>query len=307
MGAPASRLSVCDFLRRVYVPARLTLRDKTVDQYDRACRSLERFHGRAILVLELSETLVLGWLQQRLREVSQRTVKRERDDLLTIWRYAVRKGFCANHPLDIPTIHVPRKLPVAWSVTEFERLLAVTQRLQGAIRGTGIAKADWWFSLMLFLYDSGARIGAALALKPSQLNLEQGYALLAAETAKTDTEQAVRLSEQTVAAIRRHYNLERRHVWPWPYNRATKWHTLTRLLCRAGLPSDRYHKFHCLRKTCYTFTCKHASREAAGRQLGHRTDLSAVYADPRHLAVPQAADVLPRPKLGDSDTQLRLF
>lgn len=83
-------------------------------------------------------------------------------------------------------------------------------------------------------------------------------------------------------------------VFPWPYTDTYLWRKYEALLNRAGLPSDRAHKFHCVRKSVASYF------EAAGGNatelLGHSSRrITRRYLDPRVVSPPQASDVLFRP------------
>lgn len=281
------------FLLGVYAPHRLSVSGKTIDQYGYAVRSLEKYASRPLAIGDLSDDLILSWLRSRLADVSPKTVKRERGDVLTIWRWAAAHGYCDTPPGDIPTIRVPHKLPVAWTVDEFERVVSTCRGLTGEMRGTGINRSAWWSSLMIFLYWSGARITAALEVRSLDVNMERRLVILRAETAKTGVEQALHLHDQAVAAIAGHYDPARELVWPYPYNSRRRWIHLKAILRDAHLPCDRYRMFHCIRRTTYTMAVKFGSRAIAQRQLGHRTDMSRYYEDPTQIDQQQAADVLP--------------
>lgn len=56
---------------------------------------------------------------------------------------------------------------------------------------------------------------------------------------------------------------------------------------------DRRSKFHRWRKTTYTMCAKAGGIAVAGKQLGHKTDMSAYYLDPSMLDDVQAADLMP--------------
>ena len=278
----------------------------TIDQYDRTIRHFQRFAGRALAPSDFSTALLLRYLQRRLNQVSAKTVKRERGDLLALWRMAARLGKCSPPNDEIPPIKVPRRLPVTWRPEQVAAILAESRRLHGEIRGTGIRRADWYTSLILFLYDTGARFGAALAVRPDQLDPVGRCAVLAGDRAKTGVEQVVAFSQDTADVIQRHWpqSVLAKRIWPQPYRREQPYRQLSQILRKAGLPADRYHKFTCFRRTCYTLATRYGSQEIARRQLGHRTDMSAHYLDPRQLDTPQAVLFLPRPVAND---QLQLF
>ncbi len=287
---------VHDFVAEVYVPHRLMLAASTIEQYTIAARSLERFYLEPVHVADLTDELVLPWLSKRLGQVSPRTVKRERGDVLTIWKWAHRKGHCSSPPVDIPTIPVPRKLPIYWTVNELERLLVACRAMRGEMRGLPIAKSSWWSSMVLFLYDTGARLSAAMNVATHELDLAARSVLLNAVFSKTRIEQQINLSDQTIAAVAAHYSADRPLVWPYPYNRRQVWPQLKSILKTADLPRDRYRMFHCFRRTTATLTAANSSIEVAQQQLGHASlSMTRLYVNPAALGQTQAVDVLPRP------------
>ncbi len=286
------------WVRSVYAPHRLGIAPTTVDAYCWACLALERHAGRPLTPSDFSEDLILGFLNARLKERSAKTVHRERATILTLWAFAHDQGE-ASAPPKIPRIKVSQEMPTAWKLEELGDLLGAVQRLRlGEVNGTGIPRRLWWRSLLLFLYDSGARIGAALALARTDVSLPQGWAALSPDTAKTGVAQLVSLSDQTVAAIRATHPEDRELIWPWPHHRRTLWAQYQRIRRWAGLPTDRTHAFHCLRRT-------HASQlaavdlEMARRSMGHTSAAMTLsrYVDPRVVEAARPVDVLPRPKL----------
>ena len=299
-------MTLSDFLT-VYAPRRLGISQATVKQYSYACSSLERFYGRPVAVAELTDDFVLPWLQQRLREVSPKSVYRERGSILTLWRWAAKHGHNSTPPVDIPMIRVPRQPVVTWELAEVERVVVACRQQRGEMRGTGISKAAWWSSLILFLHWVAPRIRAALAVTPADLNMERRSVLLRADAAKTGEMQQLAVADQALDAIAGHYCPHRKYVWPYPYHTRQIWVQLKRILKTAGLPNSRYHMFHCFRRTNYTQVVKFGSRDMAQRQLGHRSDMSRHYEDRTKLSERQAAHVLPELRLPSTDPQLRLF
>lgn len=277
---------------RFYVLHHVDLAELTGNMYGYSVNSFQRFAGSDVRLRKLTDELLLSFIQRRLKEVGPKTVKRERGDVLMLWKAAARQKLC-KPPGDIPSIRLPRTLPTAWYPEEARRLVDATRGLSGEMRGTGISRADWWTSLFYFLFDSLARISAALAVTPLQVNLDHRYAVLSWQTSKTKVEQAVRLHERTVEAIRVIHDTGRDLIWPYPYNRRRIWLDLKRILRKAGLPSDRYHMFHATRRTTATVAAARDGMAAAERLLGHNgRSCLKYYIDPRQLPTLQAPDVL---------------
>jgi integrase len=266
---------------------------KSLAQYGYAVKSLERHYGYALRACDFSDDLLLPWLSARLACRAAKTVKRERGDLLTLWRFAYKRGLASVPPEDVPTVKVPRHNPNAWTPVEYAKLIAACHSLVGEMRGTGISKAIWWESLVTFLFHVGCRIGAALAVKSADVNLDRRIVCLRADAAKTGLEQVLVLHPQAVAAVARVWASDREYVWPYPYTPRRIWEHYKRLLAAAGLPTDRTSMFQRTRRTTYTLCVKFGSKEIASRQLGHKTDMSRFYLDESQLHPTQAADLLP--------------
>ncbi len=289
-------MNLFTYVETVYVPGRLNLSEGTIEQYLHMARSFQRFFPEPVPVESLSDDLVLSWLQARLKQVAPRTVKRERGDLLTIWRWAHRKGHCPTTPIDIPTIKCVRRLPAYWNVDELARLIVACRSLRGTMRDLTIKRSAWWSSLMLFLYDTGCRLSAALAVTPGELDLAGRCVVLNGDVAKTGVEQSIKLSDQTIAAVAGHYQSDRERVWPYPYVKRQLWYQFKKIIEAADLPSDRYRMFHCMRRTTATLTAAHSSIDVARRQLGHTSEaMTQRYVNESALPIIQAVDVLPRP------------
>ena len=270
---------------------RLGIAPATVAAYGCTVACLDRWTGRAVTVDALTEPLLREFLAYRLRLKAPKTAKRDRATILLLWRLAYAHKLVKRRPPKIESIRVPRRLPVGFSLSEFERLLAAARAMQGDVRGTGIPRRYYWPSLLLFLYDSGSRIGEAMTLTPAAVSLAERFAVL--RCSKTGVERLVNLSDQTTAAIAAHYDPRRALVWPLPCHRCRLHRTLDALLSRAGLPHDRWHKFHCLRRTSGSLVQANGGNGSA--HLGNSPEVFA-----RYYAVPTILNTsqlnrLPRP------------
>ena len=283
-----------EFFRTIYRPYHPQLSDGAAELYLMAIRSLSQYVGRPATIDDLSEEVLIAWINWRLSHAAPKTVRRQRGELLALWRFAYRRRVCSCPCGDIPVVVVRRPVPVAWSPEEVRALVAAAATLPGHIRGTQIAQGDWWVSLLLFLYATGARISAALAVAPSHLDTARGFVQLRPETAKTGMGQVLRLPQYVVDAVSRIYDPRASRVWVCPYHRHWLFGTLGRICRLAGLPADRGHKFHCLRRTHATMVAAFGSLDLAQRDLGHTSPaMTWRYIDPRFLGGPTAADVLP--------------
>lgn len=277
-----------------YIPRRLNLKPISADQLRYSVRSFGKFLGHEACLHDLTELNVLRWLKVRQGTCSMATVKRERGDILCLWTFAHKRGLYPLPPADIEPIKLQRKVPRAFSVSDLECILAVTRRLRGEMRGTGIQRHAWYSSLVLFLYDTGARITASLGVRPHEINLDSRYVLMEAAHSKTGIEQVVNLSDQTVASIAGMYDAHRDHVWPYPWHKRRLWLDLHEICDAAGVRLLKGEGFHVLRRTHATQAVKAHGWQRAQADLGHTAEqMTRRYVDPRLLG-PRGLN-LPRP------------
>lgn len=309
-------------LQKTYVAFRPDLKPGSADQLLYSVNSFDRFLERQSTIADLTDETLIRFMSWRLGNGSQKTVRRERGNLCTLWRFAARKKLSPSPPAEgIPTVKVTRRNAIAWTLAEVTKILAACDQLEGRIRSesdrrrsrfvrddyTGPLQSQWWASLVLFAFDTGTRVGAMLQIAPSDIDLERGLVTLRGEVAKTGLEQVLRLSSQTVTAIRAIYDPQAKVVWSWNSARRDLYLKLSQILKRAGLPHDRYRKFHCLRRTTATLTAAAGRRDLAQTTLGHTTPtMTDGYIDKRALPIESAANVLPRPAWGDNAPQTSL-
>jgi integrase len=250
----------------------------------------------------LNVELVLRWLKSL--DSAPTTVNSHRGTILTLWRRAAAtrdkttgKRLAPRAPtiLDLPKRRIPKNNPVSWTPEELQRLLEACEQLTGYLQHwPSIKRSEYWFSLVLFLYESGARIGAAAAVRPADVDLDYALVSLRSADAKTLLEQPIRISSHCVKAIQAILDPERPTVWPTGAYRHDLYKTLKSLLKQAKLPTDRKSKFHRIRRTTATQAALHGSMELAQRQLGHTSvSMTLKYIDARIIRPAQAIDVLP--------------
>lgn len=291
------------YLLDLYIRHKLPLcAASTRYKYSLSLRYYAEFLRREPLLTDLEDSQVTeccGWLL-RTRKLSPASVSKFRDCICAAWRFGARKrieGITAEP--DVPEIVEPKRIPVAWTRDELARLWGYISRMPGDV--AGIPASDWFCSLHAVLWDTGERIGAILATEWQQVDLHDGWIVVRAETRKGClADKLSRLHPATVELLERIRLPQRKLVWPWPWNRFSLWRQYGQILDRAGLPSGRERKFHCLRKSCASHIT--ALGGNAQEALGHsdaRTTRDH-YIDPRIAGQQFPADILPRLGHGDS-------
>jgi len=268
----------------------------TRKKYRRVVEQLGRFLGRVPVVGDLQvETVLdfLAWLQEGGR--SPHTVNEGRAKLVALWNYAARQGMTTVWP-DVQKLPTPQRLPVAWQATEFRRLLEATDSMPGTVGG--IPAPQWWRALLLLGWATGERRTALLAFRWADYNPETGTLLCRAEARKgNDRDRLYQLPgwcRGCIDALPRPGEV----MLPWPQSFHTYFNCYSRLLKSAGLPADRWHKTHALRRS-------HASHLAAAgvdasKALGHSSPLVTYehYISPQIVGAISHADKLPDPTAG---------
>lgn len=280
-------------LVRLYARHHPSLSDQARKLYGYAVTSMERTLGRKLRCSDLSEELILDWMAARIKKVAAKTIKRERSDLLTLWRFARKRGLCSEGPVDIPVVKMPKRQPNSWTVEEYAKIYQACGYLYGYVKGTKIRRSTWWRTLIVFLFYSGCRISAALAVERSDVFLSRRLVRLRAEASKTNYEQYIRLHPEALRAVETQMNHGQNRLWPYPYSHRKIFTVYKTILQNAGLPDDRACMFQRTRRTCYTLCVRFGSLDVASRQLGHQTDMSRFYLDESQLSPRQAADILP--------------
>ena len=222
------------------------------------------------------------------------TLKTRRGGILSIWRYAHRKRMIEILPRDIDPVKVPKIEPEAWSVAEIGRLLDAAAVETGHIEG--LFAADFWTALIHFLFDTGLRIQAALAVKSADLDLEGRWVKARFDTQKQNADQSLPLSRPCVILLAAISPASRELVFPWRQSINSLTTRLKHLLRRAGLPWGRRDLFHRIRRTNGTYVCDASDEYAAMRQLGHSSiQMTRRYIDRRKLSAPRVVDAMQQP------------
>jgi site-specific recombinase XerD len=291
---PASTPTLREYYENVYV--RLKLRgaaDATKKHYDYCLRNFDTHLNRPALISDLTDEEVsaaMGYFTSK--GLGPRSANKFRDCILALWRFLARKRIVDQFP-DVDELVEPKRIPVAWTPEELAKLWLACDSSLGMI---GDVPANlWWHALHCVVWDSAERITAAVNILATDVDLKSGRLLVRAELRKGKrADKNTRLHPDTVALLRKIIAPDRERVFPWPHTASYLWNSYTRLLKLAGLPHDRYHKFHCLRKSVASYF-KAAGGDATWL-LGHTsTAVTAKYLDPDVIGEQHAADVLFRP------------
>lgn len=245
---------------------------------------------------ELTPVFLTEHLRDILADHSPVTANNQRRRVLQLWRAAAEAGHCDLPRAKVPKAKEPEPEPEAWTIEEFGRLIAHCRALAPRPRLTW--RADWWVSLWLAAYWTGARIGALLKLRIEDYHEPQQELRTRAWTEKSRRGHRFPLSPQAAEWIGRvvAHDASRTLLWPWPYCRSWLNKEARRMVEAAGLPCPRESRqlFHRARRTCLSY-CAAVDEGIAQRQAGH-SSLAITrrhYLDARITGQRTAADVLP--------------
>ncbi|KKN11616.1 hypothetical protein LCGC14_1024770 [marine sediment metagenome] len=289
--------TLAEYIETIYVPAKIDLSARTVEQLVVAVRLFDRWRGAPVHLHDLSDELLCRFLRAYLATgKTASTVNGKRRAILCLWRHAFEEGIVELLPRKVPILREPRRMPEAWTLSEVEQLLAAARRLSGKVGE--VERRDWWTALILSVYDTSGRIGAIQSTRTLDCNLAERYLIVRADHQKTNEDRLYWLSDQTTTIIAVIYEPRRERLFTWPYGRRHLFYQFRRLVERAGLHADKrgMNLFHKLRRTSLSY-CAAYDLELARRQAGHSTArlTQRHYIDPRIARQQSAVDVLPRP------------
>lgn len=293
-----SSRSLETFYEQDYRVVRLANKAKsTIGDYRTMLRRLSEFTGFAPTFADLNEERAehfLAWLARN--ELAAETVNKYRAMLLAPWRHAWRRKKVADLPRDVTKQETTKRNPEAWSQEELADILAAAREQTGIVGG--LPAADWWFALLLTLYETGLRIQATLELKTTDLDFKSGWLTIPADHQKQKAEQVYPLHAETLEALLRTEPQQRIQLFPCSMQPGTLRKQYREILQRAGLPHGRRDLFHKLRRTSATFVANAIDEDAAQKHMGHsHINVTRKYLDLRKIKRIHLVDVLPRPEL----------
>ncbi len=154
-----------------------TLTAGTIEHLHLASAQFERHLRRKVLVSDLSAQAINGFIHSRLaRGLSPRSVRRERQNLMSLWKFAYSQGLTRNQPGGVAPIKVPKTRHPTWTEGEFQKILAACHTAPDAMG----FEPKHWIALINFLADTGLQVSRALKLDDAALDLDRGVVLVPA-------------------------------------------------------------------------------------------------------------------------------
>jgi integrase len=280
-------MKLLEIVETLYAPLR-GISERTVEIYAGALRRFAEFLKHEPTTTDLDEIVVARFLAWRVRESSPGSAAKDRACLRALWEFAAKRRLTDRWP-EIRTICVPERVPRAWLLDEFQRLLDACDGEHGEV--VGVPARLWFRAILLTAYWTGERIGSLLSITWDDVTEEA--ILFPAEGRKGRREDIYRpIPPECYAAIQA-IRTNRKIVFDWDRCYTSIWGRLGKVCERAGLPNDRVSKFHRVRKTAASYF--EAGGGDAQALMAHKNrGTTRRYLDPRIVRTKAAPDILPR-------------
>lgn len=303
----------------VYCDRRRTLRPSTVAVYRSHIGSLCGWYlatrGASLKTSDLSLDVVEDFLaaMRTGENWAPRTQNTCRSSINAVWNGAIRARLApeTNNRL-VASSAVPQRMPIAWSIDDLKRLVEFAGALRGRRKNRfATRRREFWQSLYLFLYETACRFSAALLVRPGDIDFARNVVKLRAENSKTGTDHLVSISKNTAGILKTMIadHCERgafgdgpELVWPsGAHGKTELYRQHKEFLRRCGLTCDRYHMFHCFRRTTATQLTIASGIEQASKVLNHSSVAMTrrSYVDASQLDHVDATALLPSPFADD--------
>lgn len=215
------------------------------------------------------------WLQSM--KVSSSTKSNHRRMALTLLKHCLTPRRFNDLIVALPVVKQKKKIPIAWSIEELDRLLDVTLSLPGQFQTSRCSVKLWFTAWVMLSYETGLRHGDVYALEETQLRGDRLFVVqnkTGKPIGKRLTPGCVELLEQLA------YQSTDGTLFRWAINRRNSYVRWVKILNEAGLKgSPKY-----LRRSGATY-CEAANPGSATAFLGHASPemAAAHYIDPTLL------------------------
>jgi integrase len=242
---------------------------------------------------DLDDLVVARFVAYREQERCAVTAKKDRTQLLALWRYCARKRLVEQSP-ELPPMRTPEKVPRAYTAADLEALVAYFQKIDGDVGG--VPASSWWSSLVRALFETGCRIGEMLAVEWADVDLAQRTILIRAENRKGRTRDIVRdIAPETVELLAARQRTSGR-VWPWSMAKNYVFRVFRRHCDGAGVVYRR--GFHAIRKATCSYTAAGGGDATALADHADAATTRRHYLDPS--IVRRESNLARLPRLGAS-------
>jgi integrase len=260
-------------------------------------RDFSAWLKREAIVGDLTEVTVSRWIRdlEQAGKLAAKTISGRRGDVMAIWRHAADDNL-VNEPKRVRNVKVPRPMPVAWTMDEFDKILEACRTLTGYLKN-GLPRARYFWALLKAGYETGLRRNDLLRLRLAPFTPD-GVVVVVQH--KTNRAHAAAVRPDTLEAIKELGKILRQHGEPnadcplrWPYTPRQLYYWIDRITELAGV---RHGALQQCRRTGATHTERVAPGSAV-RYLGHA---SVSQAQSHYIDASQAYGVVIPPTVGDA-------
>ncbi len=234
----------------------------TKDHYRRAVRMFSEFLEHQCTTADLTAENIIGFANHTVAQGNTQVTGNQRiKQLRAMWEWGARatnpvtgEAYVKSLPPRSLKIKCPKKNPQCWRPDELVKLFKACEQQTGWI---GPHKAsNWWLALHWWLYNTGERIEATFALRPSMVDLSLSMAEVPAEVRKGGMmPMQYVLSSRCVDALGVLLSRTEEYVFEGHWTHGSSFHSAYRRLVEvAGLPHVRHKSGpHKMRRTVASF------------------------------------------------------
>jgi integrase len=257
------------------------LNDRSVLMYLSTLERFRDFLGHEPTVDDLDDLTAAKFLRwrgstvhsKRRGLISPASLAKDSAHLRSLWTWLAKKrwkrsdGELIEFP-DYARPRVPKPVPKAYKADELARLVDAAKHRKGHVAGK--PAAWYWVTKLQAMFQTGERIGAVMALRWSEVDLERHTLTFLAATRKGHRETITRpITPELARCLAMHKGAPGERVWPWLDDRELlSCYASLKVLCRtAGVP---YKPFHSIRKATASYLKR--AGISAKKQLGHSSE-----------------------------------
>jgi integrase len=205
--------------------------------------------------------------------ISPASLAKDSAHLRSLWTWLAKKrwkrsdGELIEFP-DYARPRVPKPVPKAFKAEELARLVEAAKHRKGTIAGK--PAAWYWTTKLQAMFQTGERIGAILAIRWAEVDVERCTLTFLAATRKGHRETITRpITPQLAKMLAVQQGPPEARVWAWLDDREMlSCYSSLKILCRsAGVP---YKPFHAIRKSTASYL--KLAGVSAKKQLGHASE-----------------------------------
>jgi integrase len=252
----------------------LRYREMTARALDNFERIIKPVKMSAVTEIALARFVATRRTEPGLRPkttVSPATVNKDLRHLRAAIRKAYRWGYLVKLPeFSDCFIREPEKLPTYVTPEDFAELYQAV-KFARLPRNIPYPASDWWRALLMTAFMTGWRIGALLALRRADVDLEAGTAITQAEDNKGKRDQVIDLHPIVIEHMKAIPSFDAR-MFPWDHGRRMLFTEFARIQTVAQIKPARKNRygFHDLRRSFATMNADRLTPDALQTLMQHR-------------------------------------